>query len=374
MLTFHSIWTGPAAAKGQTEMRLWDFEWLTWLAGLMQSKTAGPVVLVADKLGASLVKTMGLASFYDEIVLGLDSIPKTVDPEIFWAAGKLYAIPLLKRLKHYRPDGPVCSLDWDCIPWTPPPMRSRISCLNLENLAWPWYKDCRSKYDSFVPEGVNWNLAPANNGAIIFEEHGQMCRYARTATGFMERFSSAASTNNYFDLPRYVYGDAMTFAEQQLLSTAARHMNEDVLPMVPVRSDGFIGENAFFTHLWTTKSLYRAFPEARIHYTNQLIRHIRHNFPATIPMLKARDLHVVQHPLTRDENEKLNLEGSRHFKKYNLAIVKSIKGPARLVDRNIGGSRPLVRGSVVLPGDRVVRDSTDTKIELEFNQAPEYVF
>ena len=92
MLTFHSIWTKPATLRGVEEMSLWDFEWLTWLAGILEARNYGPVVLVADERGKTFVEKVGLAKFYDEIVLGLDHIPSFIDPEIFWAAGKFFAM------------------------------------------------------------------------------------------------------------------------------------------------------------------------------------------------------------------------------------------------------------------------------------------
>lgn len=374
MLTFHSIWTKPAVSKGAKDIVLWDFEWLTWLAGLLSAKSNGKMVLVADERGRSFVEKMGLAGLYDEIVTELDSIPSTIDPELFWAAGKLYAIRALKKLKTIDPfASPIASLDWDCIPWNYPDASSDIMCLNLEQLRWAWYKDCRSKYEKFTPKAVNWKLAPANNGVIYFRRFKDMLHYADFSTEFMETFSKEATTHNYFDLPRYVYGDAMTFAEQQILPSAAWHLHEIVEPFLPVRDDGFLPGNASFTHLWTTKTLYRAFPEARIHYTNQLIRHLRKHYPICVPLLKARDLHITQPVLTEDENAKWNKEGVRHFKNYNVATVKSVSGRVELRDRNISGTRTLNVGSIVLPGDRLIHQTSDSKIELEFNQTNEYL-
>ena len=373
MLTFHSIWTKPATLRGVEEMSLWDFEWLTWLAGILEARNCGPVVLVADERGKTFVEKVGLAKFYDEIVLGLDHIPSFIDPEIFWAAGKLYAIRLLKKLKITSPsDGPVCSLDWDCIPWNYPKECADIMCLNLEQLNWAWYKDCQSKYAEFAPN-VNWELAPANNGVIHFKKYKDMLVYGDFSTGFMESFSAKASTKNYFNQPRYVYGDAMTFAEQQLLSSAAHSIKKPVEPFLPVRDDGFLPRNAFFTHLWTTKTLYRAFPEARIHYTNQLIQYLRKAHPICIATLREQDLHITQPFLTSEENATWNKEGLKHFKSYNVAIVKELQGSATLRDRNIPGARELRVGSIVLPGDRLTLQDNSSKIELEFNQATEYV-
>ncbi|RTL07694.1 hypothetical protein EKK58_00710 [Candidatus Dependentiae bacterium] len=373
MLTFHSIWTRPAVAKGNEEITLWDFEWLTWLAGILYAKQYGDVVLVADERGAEFVKKAGLAECYDEVILGLDEVPKEVDPEIFWAAGKLYAIRLLKRSREFDPfDGPVASLDWDCIPWNYPDEQQDIMCLNLESLQWPWYKDCRSKYEKFVPKAVNWNLPPANNGIFHFNHYKHMLAYSDLSIGFMERFGRAANQQNYFDQPRYVYGDAMTFAEQQLMATAAWHSKRTIEPFLSARADGFLQPNTFFTHLWTTKNLYRAFPEARIHYTNQLIRILRQRFPETHEILEDKGLHVTQPVLTHEENLVWNREGQKHFPSHNVGIVKALEGQAVLRDRNISGSRSLAVGGVVLPGDRVLCGDSNTKIELEFTQTSEY--
>jgi hypothetical protein len=373
MLTFHSIWTKPAIAKGVDEITLWDFEWLTWLASILHAKRFSQVVLVADARGKAFVERLGLAPFYDEIILGLDDIPSTIDPEIFWAAGKLFAIPLLRKSRKFAPyDEAVTSLDWDCIPWNYPETPHDIMCLNLESLQWPWYRDCKTKYEKFVPSAVNWNLPPANNGIFHFSNYDHMREYAKLSTEFMTRFSRAAAEGNYFDLPRYVYGDAMTFAEQQLFPSAALQCKKLVEPFVHVRADGFLPANPFFTHLWTTKALYRAFPEARVHYTNQLIRHLRREFPESKAVLEAHGLDVTQPVLTTEENTKWNQEGRKNFPSHNIGVVTSLSGTAVLRDRNICGTRPLSVGSVVLPGDRIICVSSDTKIGLEFNQTSEY--
>lgn len=376
MLTFHSIWTKPVISRGEGEITLWDFEWLTWLAGILEAHKYGPVVLVADERGKTFVEKVGLAKFYDEIVLGLDDIPAIVEPELFWAAGKLYAIRLLKNLEQFNPfDCAICSLDWDCIPWNYPEARSDVMCLNLEQLNWSWYKDCRSKYEAFVPKTMNWKLAPANNGVIHFEKYKDMLAYGDFSTEFMEKFSAAAVATSYFNLPRYVYGDAMTFAEQQILPSAAWGRRKIVEPFLPVRNDGFLQGNAFFTHLWTTKTLYRAFPEARMHFTNQLIRYLRQKHHNCMPTLRDRDLHITQPFLTQEENAKWNREGLKHFKHYNIGIVKTLRNPALLCDRNIPGpssQRELRVGSVMLPGDRLIRQSNEDNIELEFNQTNEH--
>lgn len=373
MLTFHSIWTKPAIAKGNQDITLWDFEWLTWLAGILYARQYGDVVLVADERGKQFAEKAGLSQFYDEIVLGLDEIPEQVDPEIFWAAGKLYAIPLLKRLLDIDPhDGPIASLDWDCIPWNYPTEQQDIMCLNLESLQWPWYKDCREKYEKFVPKEVNWKLPPANNGIFHFNHYKHMLAYGDLSIGFMEKFGKAACSQNYFDQPRYVYGDAMTFAEQQLMATAAWHSKRIIEPFLAPRADGFLQPNNFFTHLWTTKNLYRAFPEARVHYTNQLIRTLRQRFPEAQRILEEKELHLAQPVLTNAENQIWNKEGQKHFPSHNIGIVTSLEGRASLRDRNISGPRALAVGSVVLPGDRILCGSSDTKIELEFTQTSEY--
>ena len=367
MLTFHSIWTRPIASQGVDEMSLWDFEWLTWLAGLLQAKTQGPTVLVADPRGVDFVKKAGLYDLYDEVVLGLEDIPKQIDPQIFWAAGKLYAIPLLKRLNKHNPrEHKICSLDWDCIPWTYPTHTDRAMCLNLEQLDWPWYKDCRPKYERFVPEPVSWKLQPANNGAIIFEKYQDMLAYSSLSIAFMQRFSKAAEQGSYFSQPRHVYGDAMTFAEQQLLPTAVHNSGQRLVPMLQAGEDGFLLENRFMTHLWTTKTLYRAFPEARVHFTNQLVRLLRDKFPNARPILKDKGLHTTQPILTAEENLKWNTEGVKHYSSYKIGVVTKLQGSGSLVDRNIPGVRQLRVGSVVLPGDSVIEHGNSSTIRLEY--------
>ena len=92
---FHSNWTMPFFnANPHKEYYVEDFEILTTiLSALKWREKNGSVKMITDKVGADYYKSIGLENIWDlGIDLSLDNINDKIDSNIFWAAGKLYAL------------------------------------------------------------------------------------------------------------------------------------------------------------------------------------------------------------------------------------------------------------------------------------------
>ena len=108
MDAIHVLWTKPFYACGGERFAMEDFDILTAvLSALKWRQHNGRITMVTDTFGSGYLKKLGLEKIWDEIEISLDGI--SVNPKMFWAAGKLYA--LAKR------EAPCVMLDTDFIVW-----------------------------------------------------------------------------------------------------------------------------------------------------------------------------------------------------------------------------------------------------------------
>ena len=93
MEAFHSFWSEPNCRRNQGEIRFPDYEQLTAILSTLEWKRhSGPVRMMTDTAGAAFFHKIGLSPFWDETETALDRLADTIDPEAFWAAGKLRRI------------------------------------------------------------------------------------------------------------------------------------------------------------------------------------------------------------------------------------------------------------------------------------------
>ena len=123
MKAFHSNWTAPYLINSSLyEMK--DYEILTTiLSALKWREKNGSIKMITDRVGESYYKKIGIESIWDlGIECKLDSINHLVNNEIFWAAGKIYALSMEK--------GPIAMIDTDFIIW-----QSLDTCIKESSLA-----------------------------------------------------------------------------------------------------------------------------------------------------------------------------------------------------------------------------------------------
>ena len=97
MKAFHTNWSKVFAVKHPNQpYEIEDFELLTtMLSALEWRKHNGSIRMVTDQTGYDYYKKLGLLWIWDD---GVDNvldhlIPANVNPHVFWAAAKLYALP-----------------------------------------------------------------------------------------------------------------------------------------------------------------------------------------------------------------------------------------------------------------------------------------
>ena len=109
MQAIHSTWTKPRRYKyGRFFSE--DFDILTTiLSALKWREKNGNIKMVTDSAGLEFYKSCGMCSIWDETDTSLDDIPDSINPEMFWAAGKLFALA--------GECAPTAVIDTDFIVW-----------------------------------------------------------------------------------------------------------------------------------------------------------------------------------------------------------------------------------------------------------------
>ena len=92
---FHSNWTTPFFKMNPNkEYYIEDFEILTTIiSALKWREKNGSIKMVTDEIGANYYRRLGIDSIWDlGIDISLEGINNNIDSNLFWAAGKIYAL------------------------------------------------------------------------------------------------------------------------------------------------------------------------------------------------------------------------------------------------------------------------------------------
>lgn len=267
---YHSFWTEP-----MSKVEMQDYELVSLIASVLYYKAhSGPMYLVSDRKGIDYLNSLRLTALYDKVIeLEVD---KTINPKIFWAAGKIFA--------HAQMPCPSVSVDMDAIVWKPVYRVANSSVavgLHTEPTDWPPYKN---RWPSIVgpwsdvnPQGVE----PINTGLLAFLDADFKKQYIDSCMSFMRDFSSSKISSQKVDWthgPSYV--DEMVFAEQMILPLIAKKMRRSIKTVTSYdRFSDHMSENSKVTHLWNSKRGYRDHSRAREAFVHDMIDMLLHDFP-----------------------------------------------------------------------------------------------
>lgn len=273
MKAIHSTWTKPRI-YGAGSFFVEDFDILTTiLSALKWREMNGKISMITDSAGLEFYRSHGMIDIWDEITTELDDVPDTINPEMFWAAGKLYALKAC--------DTPVASLDTDFIVW------DRLAFDNLGELTVIHKEDINdSVYPDihhfnmkqgyiFDPE-LDWREKPSNCAFYVIKSKELKDSYTDEAIRFMEN-SAEGDSLTY-----------MVFAEQRLMSMTAKRMGIETRAFSELGRLFADGERCF-THTWGMKQQMREMPELREHFCRRCVERIKRDFPSYTGMLEGMD-------------------------------------------------------------------------------------
>ncbi|MBQ9647863.1 MAG: hypothetical protein IJV43_05830 [Oscillospiraceae bacterium] len=243
-----------------------DYELLTlMLSALKWRQLNGPVKMVTDSAGAAFFARMGLADLWDEPPdTSLDGMDPALDPERFWAAGKLAALR--------DTPAPCVMLDTDMIFWENigDRLSSAVVAAHREELDPAVYPDPAKAFvlaDGYAfPAEWDFTLPAANTAFLYMPENGLREYYVNSSFAFMRALRNV-------DVDPVV---SMCFAEQRLLPMCAAARGVELCTLLDQYA---LDEQRFVTHLWGAKNDFAASPERRVAYCLGCVLRILSDFP-----------------------------------------------------------------------------------------------
>lgn len=241
MQAIHIISTAPFFAKHPNgKYSLDKFELYSAVLSALSWKSFGDrISLAADTKGAEYIETLGISSVWDEILPVIPDDLEGINPNMFWAAGKLFALREIPA--------PVVMIDTDFIVWERPTLpENRIVAAHRENITPSVYPDPDGfKFKrSFSLRGINKNVLPMNTAFLYLPDESFKQYYVNRSIAFMKAAEDCTDYLTY-----------MVFAEQRLLSICAEECK--VGSQVLMDKDELFFPRKDYSHLWGAKQVIR---------------------------------------------------------------------------------------------------------------------
>ncbi len=277
MEAFHSFWSEPGRCRNGGNIRFPDYEQLTAiLSALEWQKHNGPVRMITDPEGAEFFEEIGIYSLWNRIDATLNGVKDSIDPFLFWAAGKLFALKSMPV--------PCVMLDTDLIVWknVDALLTADVVAAHPEELNQEVYPDLRTgrlKRAYRFPEDWDFSLPAANTAFLYIRDEEFRDYYVNHAISFI-REAEREGLNPV---------TAMCFAEQRTLPMCAAAKGRRLAYLMDDLWE--TDEQEFVTHTWGFKQVMEDLPEAREQFCLRCVRRIVKEFPERAAMLeKCRDL------------------------------------------------------------------------------------
>lgn len=264
MDAFHSFWSRPNMVKNRGQIKFPDYELLTMmLSALKWKETNGPITMVTDWRGAEFFEKNGLLDLWSRIDTGLDDMDPDIDPFLFWAAGKLFA------LQHM--DCPCVMLDTDLIIWKDlgDLFQCDVAGAHYEQLTPEVYPDVQTfqmKESYRFPQEWNFGVKAINTAFLFIREAAFRDYYVKCAKEFVYGIGGQG-----FDPIT-----AMCFAEQRVLGMCAEAKGMQVKCLVQIEH---ANQQDFVTHLWGQKQKLKTSHRKQKEFCVRCIGRIIQDFP-----------------------------------------------------------------------------------------------
>ena len=273
MNALHSTWTKPHRYS-TGGFFIEDFDILTTiLSALKWRELNGRIKMVTDSVGLEFYRSRGMLGIWDEVTTELDELPQTVDPEVFWAAGKLFALNNAVM--------PAAMLDTDFIVWERIAFDKLgdLTVIHREDIVPGTYPDIstfKMKGGYSFASDLDIHERPVNAAFYVIKNEKLRNEYIQAANEFMD---------NAEGKDKLTY---MVFAEQRLLAMTAKGLNVEICEFSDMERLFRDGARAF-THIWGMKEQMRRSPELRRGFCLRCVRRILTDFPQYEGVLRGID-------------------------------------------------------------------------------------
>lgn len=271
---FHSNWTTPFFKMNPNkEYYIEDFEILTTIiSALKWREKNGSIKMVTDEIGANYYRRLGIDSIWDlGIDISLEGINNNIDSNLFWAAGKIYALK--------NQEAPCVMIDTDFIVWNKVEdllLKSEISVIHKEEInpcVYPSKEHFIMKKGYLFDKKWSWTVLPSNTAFVYIGDNKFKEYYTTESIKFME---------NLLDSDDRIVN--MVFAEQRLISMCAERKNIKINEIMAL--ENLFSENQkFFTHTWGYKKEMKSDFNKRRDFCIRCINRILSDYPQYKDML-----------------------------------------------------------------------------------------
>lgn len=265
---FHSNWTAPfLRANPNKNYYIDDFEILTTIiSALKWRENNGSIKMITDDIAADYYKKLGIDTIWDlGIDVSLNKINNDIDSNIFWAAGKIYALKGQKS--------PCVMIDTDFIVWDNIEnllLQSEISVIHKEKIISSVYpnKDYFNMNNNYLfDENFDWSVLPSNTAFAYISNNEFKDYYTSESIKFMKNV-----INNNDKITN------MVFAEQRLLSMCAERKKIKINEIMTLE-ELFNENQRLFTHTWGYKQEIRNDFKKRKDFCIRCIKRIFKDYP-----------------------------------------------------------------------------------------------
>lgn len=254
MNAFHSIWSKPRSASSY---RPEFFEISTAVLSALEWRAHnGKIFMVCDSPTADFLYSSKLDTAWDKIITSLDNIPSSINPQNYWAAGKIFALSQF--------DTPIAGIDTDFIVWKKLRLTQPLYVIHKENIS----PECYPALPAFreFSDWLDFSVKASNTAFFCINNSDFLKLYTNTAIDFMKYYQ-----------PAEPFLPSMLFAEQRLFSMCAARLRLSITELSSLNAL-FSKENGTFTHLWGYKEQLRKNPELNNIYISQCLKRISSDF------------------------------------------------------------------------------------------------
>ncbi len=249
----------------------------TVISALMWRKLNGDIFMCTDRRGASYYKGLGLEKVWNAV---LDVIPEDmegINPEMFWAAGKLLAMRETK--------GDYALLDEDFIVWKKLSLsKTAVTAAHREDLMPDVYPDPDCFGADFpLLKRLDRSALPCNTAFLYIPDEAFRNFYVSQSIAFMK---SSKPCGDYLC--------HMVFAEQRLLAMLCGLSGVGIETLLD-KDKLFVAQDDY-THLWGAKQVLRDKPDYRADFLERCRKRIRNDFPEYEYVIEAIDRRGGYHP------------------------------------------------------------------------------
>ena len=183
---FHSNWSKPFFVDNKKNYFIEDYDILTTiLSALKWRQHNGPIKMITDETCAQYYKYLNIEDIWDlGIEVKLNNISSKIDEEVFWAAGKIYALQSEKA--------PVAMIDTDFIVWENIKSilgKAEVSVIHKEEIikeVYPGKEYFKFKEGYLLDEKLDWTVLPSNTAFAYISNNEFKKYYTTSAIDFMK--------------------------------------------------------------------------------------------------------------------------------------------------------------------------------------------